>query len=79
MPTWTTDRPGVPGVYWWRAGPGRPAHVCEVWPMGVTDAHMCGVPPGTSGMYRAGVDGPIVTVDAGGEWWGPVPPPGEGD
>lgn len=76
MPTWTTTPPTVPGVYWWRCA-GR-TEVCEVRPLGVTDAHMERVGVGTLGAYDPGSDSPTPVGRAGGEWWGPVAPPGDG-
>mgnify|MGYP000092971592 CR=1 FL=1 len=76
MPTWASDPPAVPGVYWWRIT-GVPT-VVLVEPMGVVDAHMRRVDPGTLGAFWPGSDTPGAVADLGGEWWGPLPPPGDG-
>ena len=74
--TWASDPPAVPGVYWWRIT-GVPT-VVLVEPMGVVDAHMRRVDPGTLGAFWPGSDTPGAVADLGGEWWGPLPPPSPG-
>lgn len=74
--TWASDPPAVPGVYWWRWD--GPPQVCEVLAMGAADAHTKRVPAGTLGAYWPGAESPDVPALAGGEWWGPLVPPGDG-
>ena len=74
--TWTTDPPAVPGLYWWAKG--GLATVVRVIVMGVTDAHTLGVEAGSLGVIFHGTDTPVLPAYQGGEWWGPLVPPGDG-
>ena len=77
VPTWTTTPPTVPGVYWWGTDSGL-ATVARVGPLGATDAHMLGVAAGALGAVLLGSESPVTLGRLGGEWWGPVAPPGGG-
>ena len=77
MPTWTTDPPAVPGYYFWRAMPGGVDDVVRVSVPGVTAFHRLERCAGLVA-WQTGAEMPVPAAEMGGEWWGPVVPPGDG-